>query len=249
MLHPKKVGTLPVKGSEKEKQTNEIKIAIPLLDSIDIYGKTITADALLTQRNFATYLVEKREAHYHFTVKGNQKRLLEDITFFFEKLEKKEDYASNDSPDHGRIETRKIWVTARLNEYINFPHVGQVFKIERIILNKKSGKESREIAYGVTSKTQEIASAEQILQDNRNHWSIENSCHYIIDWIYDEDRSRISKGYGPENMTRLRRFAVGLLKGKKVCNVTQKMRQLSFNVRAVFDYLKMTQNSCGGSVG
>jgi predicted transposase YbfD/YdcC len=66
------VGTLPVEGSDKEKQTNEIKIAIPLLDSIDICGKTITADALLTQRDLAKYLVEERCAHYHFTVKGNQ---------------------------------------------------------------------------------------------------------------------------------------------------------------------------------
>jgi len=64
------VGTLPVEGSDEEKQTNEIKIAIPLLNNIDIKGKTITADALLTQRELASYLVE-RKAHYHFTVKGN----------------------------------------------------------------------------------------------------------------------------------------------------------------------------------
>lgn len=247
MLYPKKVGTLPVKGSDKEKQTNEIKIAIPLLDSIEIHGKTITADALLTQRNFATYLVEKRKAHYHFTAKGNQKRLLEDITFLFENLDREADHISYDGPDHGRIETRKIWVSTKLNDYLDFPHVGQVFKVERISINKKSGKESREIVFGLTSKTPEFASAEQVLKDNRNHWSIENSCHYIIDWIYDEDRSRISKGYGPENITRLRRFAVGLIKGKNIRNVTQKMRKLSFNVRAVFDYLKMTQNSCPDS--
>lgn len=249
MLYPKKVGTLPVAGSDKEKQTNEIKMAIPLLDNIDIHGKTITADALLTQRDFANYLVEKREAHYHFTAKGNQKRLLENISFLFENLDKKADFISYDSPDHGRIETRKIWVTTKLNDYLDFPHVGQVFKVERICFNKKSGKESREIAYGLTSKTPEAACAEQVLQDNRNHWSIENSCHYIIDWAYDEDRSRISTGYGPENMTRLRRFAVSLIKTKKVRSVTQKMRQLNFNVRAVLDYLQMTKNSCSSSVG
>lgn len=224
-------------------------MVIPLLDSIEIHGKTITADALLTQRDFARYLVEKRMAHYHFTAKGNQKRLLEDIAFFFENLDRDADYTSNDSPDHGRIEIRNIWTTIELNNYLDFPYAGQVFKIERISFNKKSGKESREIAYGLTSKTPEIASAEQVLQDNRNHWSIENSCHYILDWAYDEDRSRISKGYGPENMTRLRRFAVGLLKSKNVRSVTQKMRQLNFSIRAVFDYLKMTKNSCAGSAG
>jgi len=48
------------------KRTNEIKTAIPLLDAIDIQNKDITADALLTQRHFADYLVQKRNAHYHF---------------------------------------------------------------------------------------------------------------------------------------------------------------------------------------
>ena len=96
------------------------------------------------------------------------------------------------------------------------------------------------VAYGVTSKTPQEATAEQILSDNRQHWSIENSCHYVLDWTFDEDRCRISKGFGPENITRLRRFAIGLLKSKGVCNVAQKMRQLSFSPRLVLDYLKIS---------
>ena len=244
MLHPKKVGTLPVEGSDEEKQTNEIKIAIPLLDSIDITGKTITADALLTQRDLAKYLVEERGAQYHFTVKGNQKYLLEDIAHYFENLNKGPDHITTDGIDHGRIEIRRIWTTGELNGYLYFPHVGQAFMVERITINKKSGKQSRDIAYGITSKPPEKASAAQVLQDNRGHWSIENKCHYIIDWNYDEDRSRIRTGYGPENITRLRRFAVGILKSKGVRSVAQKMRQLTQNTRAVFYYLKMTRNSC-----
>jgi len=73
--------------------------------------------------------------------------------------------------------------------------------------------------------------------------SIENCCHYIIVWNYDEDRCRIATCYGPENMTRLRRFAVDLIKSKGVRSVPQKMRQLMRNVRMVFDYLRMTNNS------
>lgn len=247
MLHPKKVGTLPVTGCDEEKQTNEIKTAIPLLEAIDIHGKTITADALLTQRELATYLVEQRHAHYHFTVKGNQKNLLQEIAFHFDQLTRPPDHSTCDGPDHGRIETRHIWVTNTLNDYLNFPHVGQVFKIERLIQHKKSGRQSREIVYGITSKTAQLASPEQILRDNRQHWCIE-SCHYMLDWNYDEDRSRIRKGYGPENMTRLRRFAIGVIKSKKGNSVAQTMRQLMLNTRRVFDYLKMTDNTCGSSV-
>ena len=84
-----------------------------------------------------------------------------------------------------------------------------------------------------------------VLTANRDHWGIENSCHYVIDWNYDEDRSRIRTGYGPENITRLRRFAIGLIKSKGAPNIAQKMRQLTRNVRLVLDYLRMTKNSCG----
>jgi len=248
MLHPKKVGTLPVKGSDEEKQTNEIKTAKPLLDNIEIKGKTITADALLTQRDLANYLVDQRQAHYHFTAKGNQKLLLGDISSYFARIKRDPDHTTCDPPDHGRIETRNIWVTTALNDSLNFPHVGQAFVVERITFDKKNGEETRVLAHGITSKTPDLASAEQILQDNRKHWSVE-SCHYIIDWNYDEDRSRISKGYGPENITRLRRFAVGLLKSKGVTNVAQKMRQLTFSPRTVLDYLKMTGNSLAASAG
>jgi len=243
MLHPKKVGTLPIKGSDEEKQTNEIKIAIPLLSDLNIHGKTITADALLTQRDFAKWLVEQKGAHYHFTVKGNQKQLLDDISFYFNHVDQKPDNITvNDG--HGRIETRKIWITVDLNDYLSFPHVGQAFMIERNVVNQKNGKVSTEKAYGITSKTRDEADAAQILQDNRGHWCIENSCHYVIDWNYDEDRSRIRTGYGPENMSRIRRFAIGLIKKKPGSSVAQKMRRMNKNIRAVFDYLKMTRNSC-----
>jgi len=247
VLYPKKVGTLPVKGSDEEKQTNEIKTVIPLLDCIDIQGKTITGDALLTQKDIANYLVEQRDAHYHFTVKGNQKNLQDDIKYYFDNLNQKADYTTTDGVDHGRIEERKIWVSAELNEYLNFPHIGQIFMVKRHTVDKKTGKEGGDFAYGVTSKNPDLADAKQVLKDNRGHWTIENKCHYIIDWNYDEDRSRIRAGYGPENITRLRRFSVGLLLGKKSKedhSIAQKMQRLNRNPRVVLDYLKMTRNSC-----
>ena len=93
--------------------------------------------------------------------------------------------------------------------------------------------------------TPALATPQQVLATNRGHWSIENGCHYIIDWNYDEDRSQISKGYGPKNITRLRRFAVGLIKAKGGnSSVAQTMRRLMRTVRLVFDYLRMTNNSC-----
>jgi hypothetical protein len=91
----------------------------------------------------------------------------------------------------------------------------------------KIGEYSHDLAYGITSRKPQEANPQQLLAINRAHWSIENSCHYILDWNFDEDRSRIRTGYGPENISRLRRFAIGVIKSKSVRSVAQKMRKLT----------------------
>ena len=237
---------MPIEADEEIKRTNEIGMAIPLLDAIDLLGKDITADALLTQRKLADYICGERKAHYHFTVKGNQATLFQDIKLYFQDRQDP-DFITCDPPLHGRIEIRKIWTTTELTPYLDFPHVQQAFLIERESVEKRTGQTSHDIAYGITSRTPQQANAQQLLATNRGHWSIENSCHYILDWNFDEDRSRIRTGYGPENISRLRRFAIGVIKSKDVRSVAQKMRELTRNVRLVFDYLRMTRNSCASA--
>ena len=52
----------------EEKRTNEIGTIIPLIDMLpDIRGRIVTADAMLTQRKLAAYLLD-RGAEYAFTV-------------------------------------------------------------------------------------------------------------------------------------------------------------------------------------
>ena len=217
-------------------------MAITLLEGCDIAGKDITGDALLTQRALASYIVE-RHAHYHFTAKGNQPGLQRDIALLFDQRGPA-DFVEAVSADHGRIENRRIWCSTALNTYLDFPHVGQVFLIEREAIEKKTGKYSQEIALGVTSRTPQEASPQRLLALNRGHWAIE-SVHYLIDWNYDEDRSHIRTGFGPENITRLRRFALGILKSfqKSDQSVATLMRKLCFRTRLVFDYLRMTKNA------
>ena len=110
---------------------------------------------------------------------------------------------------------------------MNCPGVAQVF----------AGR--RETAYGLTSLAPQAASPQRLLTLNRGHWTIE-ATHHILDWSFDEDRSRT--GHGPENMTRLRRFAIGLIK-RRGRGGAQTMRNLARNPRRVLDFLKMTANT------
>ena len=216
-------------------------MAIPLLEPLEIAGKTITADALLTQRKFAAYLLA-RDAHYVFTVKDNQPTLHADLRLLFEGRGQP-DASEPLTLAHGRIERRSIWTSTRLNTYLDFPGVGQAFVIERETIEKKTGKHTCETVYGVTSHTPDSAAAAAVLAFNRDHWSIENACHYILDWNWDEDRCTIRTGHGPENLTALRRFAIGIIKAKSRDTVAATIQRLARNVRLVFDYLCMTENS------
>jgi len=216
-------------------------MVIPLLEPLDITGKTITADALLTQRKLARYLIE-HNAHYLFTVKDNQPTLREDIRLIFEGRGQP-DFSEPPTLAHGRIEQRSIWTTTGLNDYLDFPGLGQVFVIERPTIEKTTGKPSTETLYGLTSHTPGSADAAGVLAFNRGHWAIENGCHYVLDWNWDEDRRTLRTGYGPENITALRRFAIGVIRSKSRDTVAATIQRLARNVRLVFDYLRMTDNS------
>ena len=62
-----------------DSKTNEITCVKPLLDELNIEGKVITADSLLTQKDISNYIVKERNADFVFTVKDNQPTLKEDI--------------------------------------------------------------------------------------------------------------------------------------------------------------------------
>ena len=56
--------------------------------------------------------------------------------------------------------TRRIWCSTALNEHLDFPHVGQVFLVERETLYKRTGKVTDKVVLGVTSRTPEPAGPE-----------------------------------------------------------------------------------------
>ena len=111
---------------------------------------------------------------------------------------------------HGRIEIRRIRVSDILAGYIDFPYGHQVFQIERI--RRMKGKETQEVAYGITSLTTDRAEPGQVLQLTRGHWGIENSLHWVRDVTFDEDRSQVRRGAAAQAMAALRNMAIGLLR-------------------------------------
>ena len=92
--------------------------------------------------------------------------------------------------EHGRIEVRKIAVSAEVIADLDWPGAAQVARIERS--REISGKVSTETAYVVTSLTE--AGPERLLEPSRAHWAIENRLHYARDVTFGEDRCRVRSG-------------------------------------------------------
>ena len=219
----------------------------------DIAGRTVTADALLTQTRISACL-HGRDAHFVLLAKGNQKNLLTEIRgHFASQSPRPADFATRSSqPEHGRIEQREIWVSTDPVHRITFPWVEQVFMIKRVVREyrcarngkpAKLGKPSVEIVYGITSHTHETAGAEALLAFNRAHWSCER-VHRILDdaATWNEDRCRVRSGHGPENLSCLRRLAIGLILGRGK-PVAPTIRELNRNPRLVLDWLRLSRNT------
>jgi len=138
---------------------------------------------------------------------------------------------------HGRIETRSIRVSTVLNDYLDFPYCGQVFRLERERIIVKTGKVERETVHGITSLTTDKADPARVLSLNREHWSIENRSHYVRDMAYDEDRQQVRKKNGPQVMAALRNFAISLFRLIGLKNITSTLRTFARSTRSALHML------------
>ncbi len=178
-----------------------------------------------TLKKTADFLVKQKKADFLFTVKGNQPGIRDYIASLH--LDQTPPQFRTIDKAHGRLETRSIWTSTRLVEYIGIPHVRQCFTIRREVFHIKSRKITSETAYGITSLSPKKGSPERLLTANRGHWSIENRLHYIRDFTFDEDRSQIRTGHGPFVMATIRNFTIGLLKMAGASNIAAATRDLA----------------------
>ncbi|MER5262743.1 ISAs1 family transposase [Actinosynnema sp. NPDC002837] len=201
-------------------RTNEIPMLSGLLKILDIEDAVVTADAMHCQRE-AAQTVRDRGGHYILTVKGNQPNLRKRV----KSLPWKDIPSLTVSREHGhgRQDTRTLKAT-ELSSGIGFPGAVQVLRLTRTRTIRKTGKRTRETVYAITSLTVIDAGPEQIAAWLRGHWVIENRLHWVRDVDFDEDRSQIRTGSGPQLMATLRNTAIGLLRLAGHTNIATALR-------------------------
>lgn len=212
-------------------ETNEITVITRTLKDLVLDGRVITVDALLTQKNIAREILNQG-GDYLMIVKGNQEQLRTDIQDLFahaEALPKISATVQTLDIGHGRIVKRQLTASSLLNDYLQWPGVQQVLRIDRDCTHKKSGKHTQETVYGITSFAAETAGPTMLLHLARQHWHIENKSHWVRDVTFDEDRSQVRCGNIPQVMAALRNTAIGLLRASGFSKIASTCRQMAAN--------------------
>ena len=217
------LGQLPV-----DEKTNEIKVLPELIKLLELKDCIITADALNTQKDVAKAAIEAG-ADYVLPVKGNHPSLKEDIELFFQDALKKEfkgidaDNYETMEKSHGRIESRKYYVIdgEELPERQLWKGVKSLGMVIRERTNK--GKTETEVVYYLMST--EI-DAKLLEKCTRGHWEVENSLHWRLDVIFREDESRYRDKTGAQNLSIIRKMALGALSRDKSVKVGIQAKRL-----------------------
>jgi predicted transposase YbfD/YdcC len=207
---------------------NEI-VAIPkLLELLDLSGgATVTVDAMGCQTEIAAKIVENG-GDYVLAVKENQPALHDALVRNLDEmiLEKfagmRHGFVQSVDGDHGRIETRRAWVTDQLDDWLDesqrsrWAGLRSVAVVEalREVPPKPVAEVERRYFISSLGGTDAARMAECV----RGHWSVENKLHWVLDVSFAEDQARHRKDHSAENFSRLRRIALNLLRretGKK----------------------------------
>lgn len=205
---------LQVAAGEKQ---NELSVAPQLLASLDLRGKVVTGDALHTQRTLSAQIVAAG-GDYLWIAKANQPTLRQEIADVFAlddrtvaggRLPGERRMATLVNKGHGRRERRTLTASTDLAGYSDWPHLAQVFRLERTRC-RSTGVVDQEVVYGLTSLPPARATAAELLRISRAHWGVENGLHYRRDVTFREDATRLTQGHAGRVMATLNNFAIGL---------------------------------------
>jgi predicted transposase YbfD/YdcC len=130
---------------------------------------------------------------------------------------------------HGRLTRRRVFVSAAptyLSILTEWPGIQSILAVESIRQVKPNGKITAEKRYFLSSAPIEDA---RLAPAIRQHWSIENSLHWVLDVTFQEDASRVRERHACQNLALLRKIAMNLLHNDPEGSVRSKRKQAAWN--------------------
>jgi predicted transposase YbfD/YdcC len=207
-----------------EGKGQELSAIEKLLELLDLQGAVVSIDAIGTHKEMATKILAAG-ANYVLPVKDNQPTLHAKISAAMDEAildnfkDLRSDRFEETDADHGRIETRRLWVCWDCQELLGdlageWPGLKALLVVERTRqLTGKDGqpKSSTERHYYISSLDRRTK-AQHLAGYVRGHWSVENNLHWQLDVSFREDERRLRKDHGAENFSRMCRVSLNMLK-------------------------------------
>ena len=223
-------------ASRKAPGRNEAKGALDILCMLSLEGCIVTGDALHCNRPFAETVL-KRGGHYALALKQNQSKLFDAAARRFARAGKRSVAQQREPSTHDRHEARRATVIRDTNIAAanRFPGAVAIARItsRRRLHGKPADKPA--VRYYLLSR---YIPAKRLLQIVRSHWGIENSLHWVLDVVFNEDRNRTRKDNGPENLATLRRFAINLIRSHpNPISMRQKIKRAGWDDAFLLDLL------------
>lgn len=196
-------------------KSNEITAIPELLRLVDLTGAIITIDAMGTQKAIAKQIIDGK-GDYVLALKGNQETLHQAVIDYIDQ-HIENDFADVDvrrhttsDTGHGREETR-TYIQLPAPKHLPGFDLWKGLATIGLVVSRclRNGKETMEARYYISSLSLGV---KRFARAVRSHWSIENSCHWSLDFTYREDESRLREKHLRENFAWLNRFTLSLLK-------------------------------------
>jgi len=186
-IYCSRMGVALAAKAMNNKETSEIIVLRELIESLDLKGVILTADAIHCQKKTIA-LITKQGNDYVLKVKKNQKLLLKKMQAAVE-TQQAGDMHLDKEMNRGRYEERQVEVYNAPSTLINqWENAKSIIYVKRTSI-RKDIKTSTESFYLSSIKL----SAKKMAVGIRSHWSIENQLHYVKDVVTREDAVRIKQ--------------------------------------------------------
>lgn len=193
-----------------DEKSNEVTAVPQLMDMLDLKGCVVTADALNCQKTVAAKAIEKK-ADYLLALKGNHKVFFDEVSTYMDELSRQSPPGFEQvEKEHGRIETRRCWQSTSIDWYADkgkWPGLRSFVLIESIREHGDTIETNRR--YYISSLPHGESHA---AKSARAHWQIENSLHWCLDVVFNEDQSRARARNAAKNLGTLRSISLNLLR-------------------------------------
>ncbi len=164
--------------------SNEITALPPLLRALELAGCVVTVDAIGCQKEVAKEIHEA-DADYVLALKGNQGTLHAEVKAFLDDARARgfagvpHQFVQTVDKDHGRLETRRYWVTDQIGWLADRPQWEALRSVGLVeAVRELNGQTSTERRYYLSSLPAEV---ERFAAAVRGHWEVENCVHWVLD--------------------------------------------------------------------